>query len=885
MGCVLSEEQKQAIEATKVSKQINKSIQEDYKRSLKEVKFLLLGINSRKCWFRSGAGESGKSTIVKQMKIIHEKGYSQEECLQYKPVVYSNTIQSMIAIIRAMGQLKLEFGYPERADDARKLFSVTGNAEEGDLSPELAAIMKRLWKDSGVQGCFSRSREYQLNDSAEYYLNSLDRISQPSYVPTEQDVLRTRVKTTGIVETHFTFKDLHFKMFDVGGQRSERKKWIHCFEGVTAIIFIVAMSEYDLTLVEDQEMNRMMESMKLFDSICNNKWFTDTSIILFLNKKDLFEDKIKKSPLTICFPEYQGDNNFEQAAAYIQLQFENLNKRKDTKEIYTHFTCATDTNNVQFVFDAVTDVIIKNNLKDCGGPLLREIDFTGNKLEFFSPGSLDNLKYLDTIRGLEAEYFSDSAFLGFESLGTLEITFSQSNISENIFSNLKISSLNLRFLSSETIPARILHFGQKYLSDLTIFAPKVTQLSESMFNGLSLLGRLRLHFESLQSLPVHLFSNPSADAMPRHLLRLTIQGVKSLPRDILRGQQRLESLTLSGVEDLPSGIFDEIQTLHHLNLSTSNVRRISPYWFSNLGSLKSLNLSSTGLQELRNDSFIGLNSLSVLDLSHNDLNSLPESAFEYFKETLQSLNITGNSIDYIQEKIFRGLFSLQSLDLSYNGIVKVSTKAFTDLSKLQILNLRNNSLYYIPEDVLQYQKDLRILDLASNNLTTLPQNLLQNAISLRVLDLSNNPVSTFPEWFLAHSRFLEFLILEGNPLHCDCRLFVVESQTSGPMLNMTGVCLSPDSLRGQPDVTSFNQTTTDSRPTRVSEKPVVFEGKDFGSVSSSGMKAFYIAIGVIGALFVFGVIAHVVRRGRLGIRSRSYSINQEIIHGDGQEHI
>lgn len=50
----------------------------------------------------------------------------------------------------------------------------------------------------------------------------------------------------------------------------------------------------------------MQESLKLFDSICNNKWFTDTSIILFLNKKDLFEEKIKKSPLTICFPEYTG---------------------------------------------------------------------------------------------------------------------------------------------------------------------------------------------------------------------------------------------------------------------------------------------------------------------------------------------------------------------------------------------------------------------------------------------------------------------------------------------------------------------------------------------------------------------------------------------------
>ncbi|XP_045165802.1 guanine nucleotide-binding protein G(i) subunit alpha [Mercenaria mercenaria] len=352
MGCAVSSDDKAAQER---SKQIEKQLRADGEKAAREVKLLLLG-----------AGESGKSTIVKQMKIIHEKGYSQEECLQYKPVVYSNTIQSMIAIIRAMGQLKIDFGHPDRVDDSRQFFALAGNADEGDLSGELAAIMKRLWNDSGVAQCVGRSREYQLNDSAEYYLSALDRISLPNYIPTEQDVLRTRVKTTGIVETHFTFKDLHFKMFDVGGQRSERKKWIHCFEGVTAIIFIVAMSEYDLTLAEDQEMNRMMESMKLFDSICNNKWFTETSIILFLNKKDLFEEKIKKSALNVCFPEYTGSNTYEEAAAYIQLQFENLNKKKDSKEVYTHFTCATDTNNVQFVFDAVTDVIIKNNLKDCG---------------------------------------------------------------------------------------------------------------------------------------------------------------------------------------------------------------------------------------------------------------------------------------------------------------------------------------------------------------------------------------------------------------------------------------------------------------------------------------------------------------------------------------
>ena len=145
------------------------------------------------------------------MKIIHETGYSKDECEQYRPVVYSNTIQSLMAIIRAMGQLRIDFSDPGRTDSARQFFTLASAAEEGELTPELALLMKRLWQDEGVQMCFSRSREYQLNDSAAYYLNALDRISQPSYIPTQQDVLRTRVKTTGIVETHFSFKGLNFK--------------------------------------------------------------------------------------------------------------------------------------------------------------------------------------------------------------------------------------------------------------------------------------------------------------------------------------------------------------------------------------------------------------------------------------------------------------------------------------------------------------------------------------------------------------------------------------------------------------------------------------------------------------------------------------------------
>ncbi|CAI9715898.1 nucleotide-binding G(o) subunit alpha [Octopus vulgaris] len=352
MGCTMSAEERLALER---SKAIEKNLKEDGIQAAKDIKLLLLG-----------AGESGKSTIVKQMKIIHEGGFTSEDNKQYKPVVYSNTIQSLVAIIRAMGTLDIPFGDNERECDAKMVLDVIGRMEDTEpFSDELLQAMKRLWADTGVQECFGRSNEYQLNDSAKYFLDDLDRLGAKDYMPTEQDILRTRVKTTGIVEVHFAFKNLNFKLFDVGGQRSERKKWIHCFEDVTAIIFCVAMSEYDQVLHEDETTNRMQESLKLFDSICNNKWFTDTSIILFLNKKDLFEEKIKKSPLTICFPEYTGRQTYEEAAAYIQAQFEAKNKSA-TKEIYCHQTCATDTNNIQFVFDAVTDVIIANNLRGCG---------------------------------------------------------------------------------------------------------------------------------------------------------------------------------------------------------------------------------------------------------------------------------------------------------------------------------------------------------------------------------------------------------------------------------------------------------------------------------------------------------------------------------------
>jgi GTPase SAR1 family protein len=186
----------------------------------------------------------------------------------------------------------------------------------GSISKDMGREIASLWNDAGIKKAYERQSEFQLNDSAAYYFDALERIADDNYIPTEQDVLRSRAKTTGIIETEFTVEKTKFRMVDVGGQRSERKKWMHCFQDVTAVIFCVAMSEYDLKLYEDESTNRMHESIKLFKEICNSKWFVDTSMILFLNKRDLFEEKIKKIDLNVCFSEYQGGRDYESAAKY-----------------------------------------------------------------------------------------------------------------------------------------------------------------------------------------------------------------------------------------------------------------------------------------------------------------------------------------------------------------------------------------------------------------------------------------------------------------------------------------------------------------------------------------------------------------------------------------
>ncbi|TSO88120.1 Guanine nucleotide-binding protein subunit alpha-14 [Bagarius yarrelli] len=348
-GCCLSAEEK---ERRRINQEIDKQLRRDKNDSRKEMKLLLLG-----------TGESGKSTFIKQMRIIHGAGYSEEDKKTFTKLVFQNIITAIQSMIRAMEALSISLGSSDNQPHADLLLEVDVD-KMMDLEESYVEAIRCLWKDTGISECYDRRREYQLSDSAKYYLSDLDRIATAGYVPTEQDILRVRVPTTGIIEYPFDLDNVIFRMVDVGGQRSERRKWIHCFENVTSIIFLVAVSEYDQVLVESDNENRMEESKALFKTIITYPFFQQSSVILFLNKTDILNEKIVYSHLATYFPEFTGPQGDPKAAQeFILKMYQDQNPDKD-KTIYSHFTTATDTENIRLIFAAVKDTILRSNLKD-----------------------------------------------------------------------------------------------------------------------------------------------------------------------------------------------------------------------------------------------------------------------------------------------------------------------------------------------------------------------------------------------------------------------------------------------------------------------------------------------------------------------------------------
>jgi guanine nucleotide-binding protein G(i) subunit alpha len=343
-----------------VSKEIDRQLQQEVEEDTKVIKLLLLG-----------AGESGKSTLFKQAIKLYGKGFSEQALQDYSRGITENVLTSMGTLVRESLARGGECAVNEDAAAAVQFFrDVEQKLDYTDITEEAARHVKTLWADEGIQRTWATRTEFQVPEAVHRFFDDIDRLADPKFVPNHQDVLHCRARTTGIVETEFEMNKTqstssHFKIMDVGGQRSERKKWVHCFEDVMAVLFVAAISEYDQTCFEDGSTNRVMEALELFDQVCNEGWFSKASIILFLNKRDLFAEKIEKVNLNVLFDDYTGGNDYEKGVEFLKQKFAARNTTEGV-ELFTHVTCATDEKNVEFTFDAVKMIVLNNSLGDAG---------------------------------------------------------------------------------------------------------------------------------------------------------------------------------------------------------------------------------------------------------------------------------------------------------------------------------------------------------------------------------------------------------------------------------------------------------------------------------------------------------------------------------------
>lgn len=319
-----------------------------------------------------GAGESGKSTVVKQLRFIHKNNkLSDRELKRVKETLAENIFDCLKAMVEATKTLN--FPITDEGDRKTAEMILDESVPKTVLNETIAASLVHLWESEPIQKVFENRDKFWILDSVEYFMENISRFAEESFEPTEEDVVMARVRTTGIVTTEFDQRNpdgkeewnkcIHYQVIDVGGQRAERKKWINCFDNVKAILFVVNLAGYNMVLFEDEKKNRLHECLELFTETVNLEIFANTPIFLFLNKKDLFEEKLKKTDLSYCFEDYKGGKNFQSALEFVSQKFREKVPPGNLEQYRDFFIASRVKRDVKYAFEDLQADLLRMNKK------------------------------------------------------------------------------------------------------------------------------------------------------------------------------------------------------------------------------------------------------------------------------------------------------------------------------------------------------------------------------------------------------------------------------------------------------------------------------------------------------------------------------------------
>ncbi|KAJ4465644.1 guanine nucleotide binding protein, alpha subunit [Lentinula edodes] len=222
----------------------------------------------------------------------------------------------------------------------------------------------RLWADRGVKQLLHR-RKIRLEEFPGFFLNDLERVTSLKYIPTDDDVLKARLKTVGVSEYRFQMEvstgretGTDWRIVDVGGSRSQR---------LDAIIFLAPISGFDQVLSEDRTVNRLEDSVLLWKTVCSNKLLANVDLVLFLNKCDILETKLKAGVRLAKYVKSFGDraNNLETVSKYLRSKFSAIHREysPNPRKFYAFCTSVTDTATTAGIIASVRDMVIRQHLK------------------------------------------------------------------------------------------------------------------------------------------------------------------------------------------------------------------------------------------------------------------------------------------------------------------------------------------------------------------------------------------------------------------------------------------------------------------------------------------------------------------------------------------
>lgn len=332
-------------------------------------------LNAHHCVI-AGAGETGKSTFVKQLEMIHSGRYSEDnERTPFIVDIRRSICRQMCSLARKVrGSVHL-LSTKHKKDEIERLTSPTNHpflhlkSEEGEkiIHRPYRNDVERVW--SGIEAEHElRIRQYQMTNNLRYFVGTrFDNVCNDEYIPTKMDVLRTRLPTSTVREHRIVVngtglmsklmnKTKRFVFFDVGGQKRHRKEWASLLHDMKYVVFFASLAEYNEKLEEDGKTNRLVESIALFQQIVREmqkKGNSDKSYILMLNKEDLFDDKFIDGQIKLSdyFPDYIGSEiDADEAKQFIKGLFL---KGIEHEQIFTRFTTAIDENNIRSVFDDI----------------------------------------------------------------------------------------------------------------------------------------------------------------------------------------------------------------------------------------------------------------------------------------------------------------------------------------------------------------------------------------------------------------------------------------------------------------------------------------------------------------------------------------------------